>query len=159
MSINNNIYYFLRNLKGAWKNNSPFFQIKWSIETYKLALLLKKLGFIEKITLENNYMLNLENKKQIKRTIYTKNKVKFCCFLSIPKINNSNDFGYFNNKNIRKLFIFSKTQNKKIKFSELKKYDKSFYCVMLLQTKKGIITNKEALINKIGGTLICKIYK
>lgn len=81
--------------------------------------------------------------------INTKNSKLFYVFINYIKYGNVS-------KKIKTLYKPSKKQNIKIKTLEIQKKFKTNSTILLL-TSKGLLTNFEALEQKIGGILLCQI--
>ncbi len=105
--------------------------IPFSNLKYELAKILEKQGFIEKIDKKNKKI-----KKFIEITLKYNNKMPV--ILGLKRISSPGQRIYISVQKIKKV--------------------RSGYGIAIISTSKGLMTDKEARKNKLGGEVLCEIW-
>ena len=106
-------------------------EIPFSNLKYELAKILQKQGFIEKVDKKNK-----KTKKIIEITLKYDNKIPVIS--GLKRISSPGQRIYISVKKIKKV--------------------RSGYGMSVISTSKGLMANKEARKNKLGGEVICEIW-
>lgn len=121
----------LTQIRNAQAVGHPTVEVPFSNLKYEIAKILERNGFVEKVEKEG---------KKVKRTISLCLKYEN----KIPKIAG--------------LKRISKPGQRIYLKTEKIKPVKSGYGIAIISTSKGLMTNKEARKQKIGGEIICEIW-
>lgn len=129
----------LTSIKNALAVKKEMVDIPFSKMKFEIAKILEKEGFIEKVE---------KKKKKIK-----KGKMRPKPFLEIYlKYDENRNPSIFGLKRVSK-----PGQRIYLPYKKIKKV-KGGYGIAILSTSKGLMTDKEARKNKIGGEIICEVW-
>ncbi len=123
----------LNKIKNAQVVCHPTVEVPFSNLKYEIAEILKKQGFVEKVEKKGR-----KTKKTIE--IVLKYQDKNPAILGLKKVSKPGQRIYFDSAGIKR---------KKVKGD---------YGISVISTSKGLMTNKEARKQKIGGEVICEIW-
>ena len=117
------------------------------INLIKLNLKYKKKFFFHKINKKEMVILKILIKYNIIKFIQKTQKNNFIIFLN-----------YKNNNNVFELTnLYRPSFKQLISIDEINKITKKKNSIFILSSSKGILTNIEALIKKVGGILVLKL--
>ena len=118
-------------IRNAQKVNKPTVEVLFSNIKFEIAKILEKEGFIEKVEKKGK-----KTKKSIEITLKFEDKVP--AISGTKMISKPGQRIYSSYKDLRQV--------------------RDGYGVSIISTSKGLMTNKEARKQKIGGEIICKIW-
>ncbi|MDD2696840.1 MAG: 30S ribosomal protein S8 [Candidatus Pacebacteria bacterium] len=121
----------LNRIKNAQAVGKPTVEFPFSNLKGEVAKILEKQGFIEKIEKKGR-----KTKKTIEITLKYDNKMPV--ILGLKKVSKPGQRIYLNSTKIKKV--------------------KDGYGIAIISTSKGLLTDKEARKQKIGGEVLCEIW-
>nr|YP_009519312.1 ribosomal protein S8 [Codium arabicum]AYC65231.1 ribosomal protein S8 [Codium arabicum] len=119
----------LTQIRNANRAKNPTVTIPYIAQTFKITQILQQEGFIQSYTIVSCTLLQIQLK-------YTKHNQ--CILLNLKRISTPGRRIYIKATEIPSLF--------------------GGLGIYILSTSKGLLTNKEALKQKIGGELLCSIW-
>lgn len=122
----------LNKIKNAQAVNHSMVEVPFSNLKYEIAKLMEKNGLVEKVEKKGK-----KTKKIIEITLKYQDKVPAITRLKI--VSRPGQRIYFDS-------------------TKLKKKAKGNYGLAIISTSKGLMTNKEASKQKIGGEMLCEIW-
>jgi len=123
---------FLTRIRNAIQARHDYTSVPHSKMKVEIAKILQNEKFIEKFEIVSVKVKNKEH-KNIKVTLNPNKQIK-----SIKRISKPGQRIYIGSNNISKI--------------------RNGYGLSIISTSKGVITNKEAWKNKIGGEVLCEVY-